>query len=402
MALFKYKVSDSAGNVTVTLIEGDSQAEAARRLQGRGMLPLEFLGEGAAATGESGRLGFGGRKFDVEEFTDRLVPLLEANVPLERALGIVGEGLDDGYSAEIVGDLRRGLHEGRKLSALIRDRGRMFPSLYSNVVEAGEEAGALPQVMSQLRRFLNDARELRSFVLSASIYPLFVMGAGMVMLSVVIGVIVPRFAMILKDTERPPTLAMEMLLKLSALGHGFWWVIPLAVVALVWLFLQTRREGTRLRSWYDEWVLRVPLMGRVVLYSNLARMCRTMAILMKSGVHLLDTVGIANRVIENETLRASVAGVSGELRRGQRLSHALGQSSLVPPFLLRMLTVGEETGEVDVMLARIADRYEEDLRRTIKRLLAVFEPVIIIVLGIAVGGTVLLMFLAMMDMQNVI
>ena len=165
MALFQYKVSDASGKVSVTLIEGDSQAEATRRLQSRGLSPLEFLGEGAAATGESGGIGFGRRSFDVEEFTDRLVPLLEANVPLERALGIVGEGLDDAYSTEITSDLRRGLHEGRKLSALIRDRGSMFPSLYSNVVEAGEEAGALPQVMGQLRRFLNDARELRSFVI---------------------------------------------------------------------------------------------------------------------------------------------------------------------------------------------------------------------------------------------
>lgn len=401
MALFKYKASDAAGKVSVTLIEGDSQAEAARRLQARGMLPLEFLGEGAAATGESGGLGIGGRKFDVEEFTDRLVPLLEANVPLERALGIVGEGLDDAYSAEIVSDLRRGLHEGRKLSGLIRDRGRMFPSLYSNVVEAGEEAGALPQVMSQLRRFLNEARELRSFILSAAIYPAFVLSAGAIMLCVVIGVIVPRFALILKQTEKPPTLSMEMLLKLSDFGRGFWWLVPLGLVALIWLFRQTQREGTRLRSWYDEWVLRVPLLGRAVLYANLARMCRTMAILMKSGVHLLDTVGIANRVIQNETLRASVAGVSGELRRGQKLSHALGQSSRIPQFLLRMLAVGEETGEVDVMLARIADRYEEDLRRLVKRLLAVFEPVVIIILGIVVGSIVLLMFLAMMDMQDV-
>ena len=402
MALFQYKVSDASGKVSVTLIEGDSQAEATRRLQGRGLSPLEFLGEGAAATGESGGLGFRRRSFDVEEFTDRLVPLLEANVPLERALGIVGEGLDDAYSTEITSDLRRGLHEGRKLSVLIRDRGAMFPNLYSNVVEAGEEAGALPQVMGQLRRFLNDARELRSFVISAAIYPVFVMLAGAAMLSIVIGVIVPRFAGIVGESDRVPTLSMELLLKLSAFGRGFWWLIPVGIVAFIWFARQTQREGTRLRSWYDEFVLKLPLAGHMVLCANLARMCRTMSILMESGVHLLDTVGIANRVIENETLRRSVSGVAGELRRGQKLSNALAQSPRIPPFLLRMLAVGEETGDVDVMLARIADRYEDDLRRLVKRLLALFEPIIIIVLGVVVGSIVLLMFLAMMDLQNMI
>ena len=399
MALFQYKISDAAGKVSTTLVEADSQADATRRLQGRGLTPLECQGEGAAATGSSG--GLRRRGIDVEEFTDRLVPLLEASVPLERALSIVGEGLDDAYSAEVAADLRRGLHEGRKLSALIRDRGAMFPSLYSNVVEAGEEAGALPQVMGQLRRFLNDARELRSFVISAAIYPLFVIMAGTAMLCVVIGVIVPRFANIVAESDRAPTLSMELLLKLSALGRGFWWVIPLALVALAWLAREMRREGTRLRSWYDEAILSVPLAGKMVLYANLARMCRTMSILMKSGVHLLDTVGIANRVIENESLRRSVSGVAGELRRGQKLSSALGQSPRIPSFLLRMLAVGEETGDVETMLGRVADRYEEDLRRSVKRLLALFEPVVIILLGLVVGSIVLLMFLAMMDLQNI-
>jgi type II secretory pathway component PulF len=131
-------------------------------------------------------------------------------------------------------------------------------------------------------------------------------------------------------------------------------------------------------------------------------MCRTMSILMKSGVHLLDTVTIGTRVMQNESLRASLSGLAGELRRGQRLSSALEQSPRMPPFLLRMLAVGEETGEVDVMLARVADRYEEEVRRLVKRMLAVFEPIVIIILGIVVGSIVLLMFLAMMGMQDAI
>ncbi|MBU0716890.1 MAG: type II secretion system F family protein, partial [Planctomycetes bacterium] len=139
MSLYRFKVSDSAGKVSEQLVEGDSQADATRRVQQRGMTPLEFLGEGSLSGTGQGLAGLGSR-FDLIDFTDRLVPLIEANIPLERALGIVGEGVDNPLTARVVSDLRRGLHEGKRFSELIRDRGRLFPRLFSSVVEAGEEA----------------------------------------------------------------------------------------------------------------------------------------------------------------------------------------------------------------------------------------------------------------------
>ncbi|MBR4221887.1 MAG: type II secretion system F family protein, partial [Victivallales bacterium] len=151
MPLFRYKVSDADGTVSEQQFEGDSQQDAARRIQRRGLIPLEYLGD-AQGEGASGRLMQ--KKFNVVEFTDRLVPLLEANIPLERSLGIIADDQDNKTMSTVATELRRGLHEGRKLSDLIRERGTLFPQIYAGVVEAGEEAGALPQVMGELRRFL--------------------------------------------------------------------------------------------------------------------------------------------------------------------------------------------------------------------------------------------------------
>jgi type II secretory pathway component PulF len=398
MGLYRFKVSDSGGAVRDLLIEGDSQADATRRVQRRGLLPLEFLGEGGGSS--PGREGGLWNRFDVVDFTDRLVPLLEASIPLERALAILGESKDDPFGTQLAGDLRRGLHEGRRLSELIRDRGRLFPRLYSSIVQAGEEAGALPQVMSQLRRFLVENRELRSFIVSASVYPLFIVSAGTLMLSVVLGVIVPRFASVLASTGATTSTPTRILLAMSALAKGFWWVIPLLLVAAGVLLVQVTRETSSVRAAFDRWILGVPVAGRLVLFTNLARLSRTMATLMRSGVHLLDTVSIATRVVQNQTLAQSLAGLAAELRQGQRLSDALAQSRYVPPMVLRMVAVGEETGAVDAMLDRVADRYEADLRRLVKRLLSLFEPVVIVCLGALVGGVVVLMFLAIMNMQG--
>jgi type II secretory pathway component PulF len=364
------------------------------------LLPLAFLGEGGGAS--AGREGGWRNRFDVVDFTDRLVPLLEANIPLERALAIVGEGGDDSFATQLVGDLRRGLHEGRRLSELIRDRGRLFPRLYASIVQAGEEAGALPQVMGQLRSFLVESRDLRAFIVSASIYPLFIIFAGTIMLGVVLGVIVPRFAGVLAATGAATALPTRILLGLSSLAKGFWWVIPVLLVAGVALLVQVRRESSATRAAFDRWVLSAPLTGRLVLYSNLARLARTMSILMRSGVHLLDTVSIATRVVQNQTLAHSLAGLAGELRQGQRLSDAMAQSRHIPTMMLRMVAVGEETGAVDTMLERVAERYEAELKRLVKRLLSAFEPLVIIGLGLIVGGVVTLMFLAIMNMQSAV
>ena len=398
MALYKFKVSDQGGSISEMLVEGDSQADATRRLQRRGVLPLEFLGEGAlSASGADGGGLF--RRFDLLDFTDRLVPLIEADIPLERALGIVGEGMDNKLSARVVADLRRGLHEGRKFSDLIRDRGRMFPKLFSSVVEAGEEAGALPAVMGELRRFLNDSQEFRSYIISAALYPAFIMSASLVVLAILLWLIVPRFAAVLVSIQRDLPTSTRALLWVSEFSREFWWCIPIVLGAAIYLGMQLRYEG-KVRAVYDEMILSVPLLGRMVLLANLARMARTMAILMRSGVHLLDTVSIANRVVQNGTLQASISGLAGELRQGQRLSHALGHSRFIPTFMLRMLAVGEETGAVDTMLERVADRYEGDLKRMVRRTVSLFEPVVIICLGVFVASVVLAMFFAIMDMQE--
>ena len=397
MPLYKYKVSDKGGALSELLVEGDSPADASRRIQKRGLMPVAFLGEGSNA-GSSGGGGFRNR-FNVVDFTDRLVPLLEASIPLERALGIVGDDDDRSAISRVSSELRRGLHEGRRLSDLVRERGGMFPQIYAGVVEAGEEAGALAQVMGELRHFLTESAELKSFIISASVYPAFIAVSGVLMLAFILGVIVPKFASALAGAGIQSS-ATAILLSMAGFLRSYWWLAPVALVLVVIAVLQIRKPGSAMSRAYDSFILKVPFIGKLVLYSNISRLCRTMAILMRSGVHLLNTVSIANRVVQNSCISKSISGLSGELRQGQRLSAALGQSEFVPPLMLKLISVGEETGSVESMLERVADRYEADMKRSIKRLLSLFEPAVIIVLGLSVGLVVLMMFMAIMDMQG--
>lgn len=396
MPLFKYKVSDSNGDITELVMEGTSQADAARRIQRRGLMPLEFLGEGAVTQTSSGVFTHG---LDVVEFTDRLVPLLEANIPLEKSLGIIGDDNEDPVMQQTVNDLRKGLHEGRKLSDLIRERGRTFPQLYAGIVEAGEEAGALAQVMGELRRFLMESRELKGFIISSSIYPAFICIVGVIMLGIVLGVIIPKFATALAGAGIKSS-ATDLLLTFSNLLTNYWWLSLVAIALAMYAVHAIRQENSWLRFQYDALLLKLPITKKLVMYSNIARLCRTMAILLRNGVHLLNTVSIANRVIQNKVISESISGLSGELRQGQKLSAALTKSPYIPSLMLKMLAVGEETGSVETMLERVADRYEADLKALIKRMLSLFEPLVIVALGLGIGSIVTIMFLAIMDMQG--
>ncbi len=399
MPLYKFKISNSAGKIQELLIEGDNQADATRRVQIRGLIPIEFLGQSDSSSSSSPMQWGLRKKFDVADFTDRLVPLLQADIPLEKALAIVEETGESQDEKEIISSLRRGLHEGRKFSQLISDRSQLFPRMYASIVEAGEEAGALPQVLGQLRDFLNMTREMKAFLISASIYPFFVIVVCIGVISLLLGIVVPRFARVIMSTGREPSFSTQLLLNASEFIRHYWWGGCILIVVVMFLIKQAEHEG-KVKDIWDSVVLKLPFLSRIVVLANIGRQVRTMSILMKSGVHLLDTVAISAKVLQNNKLRDSISGLAAELRRGERLSSALSRSQYIPPLVVRMLSVGEETGASDEMLERVADRYDSELKQIIKRALSWFEPMVIVLLGGIVGTIVLLLFLAVLDIQS--
>ncbi|MCM8528295.1 MAG: type II secretion system F family protein [Lentisphaeraceae bacterium] len=397
MPLFRFKAADRSGSVVETVIEGESQSDAVRRLRMRSLTPIDFLGEGE---GDKSRKGFfTASKFKVVEFTERLVPLLEAGIPLEKSLAIIEETMEKQSDADFIRDMRQGLHEGRKFSQLIRDRGNMFPRLYANIVEVGEEAGALPLVLKQLQTYLAERKEMRSYVVSASIYP---MAIGFVCFGVVmflLGFIVPKFGKILTKSKKEPAAVTQFLLDLSYIVQNYWYVIVLLVALIIFIPVYLSRNETYREHW-DNFLLKLPLLGKIVVTSNVSTLVKTLSVMLKSGVHLLQAVQISARVIPNTVVRNSISSVASRLRQGEKLSHALAQSEYLPKLVIKMLAVGEETGNVEDMMERVGSRYDADLRAKIKNLLNLFEPAVIVCLGGIIAFIVVTMFLAISDITK--
>ena len=397
MPLFRFKAADRSGAVIETVIEGESQNDAVRRLRMRSLTPIDFLGEGE---GESTSKGFfQGSRFNVVEFTERLVPLLEAGIPLERSLAIIEETMEKPRDASFIRDMRQGLHEGRKFSQLIRDRGNMFPRLYANIVEVGEEAGALPQVLKQLQSYLNERKEMRSYVVGASIYPCAIAFVSFGVVMFLLGYIVPKFGKILAKSKKEPAAVTQFLLDLSWFISNYWYIVVLFMALIIFIPIYFSRNETY-REYWDSFLLKIPFVGKIVVTSNVASLVKTLSVMLKSGVHLLQAVQISARVIPNSVVRNSISSVASRLRQGEKLSHALAQSEYLPKLVIKMLAVGEETGNVEDMMERVGTRYEVDLRNKIKALLNLFEPVVIVCLGGIIAFIVVTMFLAISDISK--
>lgn len=397
MPLYRFKAADRSGTLTETIIEGESQADAVRRLKMRRMTPVDFLGEGEGNS--SGKKLIGGSKFNVTEFTDRLVPLLDAGIPLEKSLSIIEETMEKEADATFIRDMRQGLHEGRKFSQLVRDRSHMFPKVYGNVVEVGEESGALPVVLRQMQTYLNERKEMRSYVITASVYPMVIGFVSFGVVMFLLGFIVPKFAKIIEQSKKDPGTMTEILLNISYVVQNFWHLIVIAIVAVFGAIFYLR-NNEKFLSKLDEIFLKLPLVKKIVIVSNIATLVKTMAVMLKSGVHLLQAVQIAARVLPNSIIQQSISSVSSRLRQGEKLSHALSQSEYLPKLVTKMLSVGEETGNVEEMMERVGDRYDQELKTKVKALLNMFEPLVIVGLGGIIAFIVVTMFMAISDVTK--
>jgi general secretion pathway protein F len=400
MALYKYKASDKNGKIMQILIEGDTQDDALNRLRGRGLMPLQCFGE-AASTDASGLSFKLKKRFNVYEFTNRLVPLLSAHIQLERALSIIAGGMDDNPAGqEVVNSLRRGLHEGKKFSELIRNQGDRFPRIYANLVETGEATGCLTEVMHELQRFLNDSRELRDFVITSMIYPAIILGVTIGVIVLLLTVLIPRFSKIFLNMGRELPLPTQIMMNISDAFIGMWWVWPLLIIGIC-IFFNRVAQGGKAKDIWDKLLLKFPITGELVQAIEISRFIRTMAILLQNHVHLLPSVKISVRVIQNGVIAAGFARVDSDLRGGAKLSASLKKSPHMPMMAIQMMQVGEESGNIGQMLDRVADEQEKNIKVRIKRLLALFEPAVIILLAAIIFMVVISIFVTVMEMNEI-
>ncbi len=397
MAIYRYLAGSNAKNAKEVFIEADSQTDSLARLRRMNLIPVRFLGEGNM---EQGKSGTARRKVDIYAFTRELTVLLRSNVPLEKALALIADSAETDEQKSFVSGFRQGLHEGKSFSGLIRQHGRLFPSYYANLIETGEETGCLPEVMTEINKFMEESQNLKEFMVSSSIYPAVILLVSVVMLLALFVYFVPKFSGVFEQMGRELPFSMQMLIVMSHIFKHACWIVPVVAVG-GYFSLKTWLGAARLRYLRSAILLKTPILGKLTVDLEMCRFLRTLGILVSNNVEIIRTVNIAAKVIKHEPIYQSFIDLGGKLKSGLKLSGALNGNHYLPAGAAAMLRMGEESGEVGNMLNNLAARLDEQTRRNIKRLLSLFEPVVIISLAGIILVVVIGIFVSILEMNAI-
>jgi general secretion pathway protein F len=397
---FHFRAVAPDGRIRSGTLTGETDKAVAHELRNQGLTPV-YVGVAPSKGFQLKLPAFTrGRRRDVLFFTQELSTLLNAGVPLDRALSITSELTERPSFRFVVLDVLRIIKGGRTLADSLAAHPDYFTNLYVNIVRAGEASGALGPVFLRLSEFERTRDDLRAYIISSMIYPALLMMVGLGSILVLLNFVVPRFAQVFQESRMRMPLPTQIMLQTSAFVTSYGWMIIAAVAAAaaaLGAFIRT--PGGRL--WWDSFRLRVPLLGDALRKAETSRFARAMETLVTNSVPLVQSLGIAAAVLNNRKIAGALEAVAQGVKRGEGLSAPLKRTGQFPQLASHLLSVGEETGRLDQMFGRMADIYEADTRAAIKRFTALFEPLIILVMGIMVGALILSMLLAITSINEV-
>lgn len=330
-------------------------------------------------------------------FTIQLSQLINAGVPLYEGLKALEEHSRGESYHRIILSLCEQIKTGMSLSNAMAVYPESFDKLYCGMVAAGEAVGVLGPVLEKLSQFLNRQMKLRKQISTALIYPGVLGSFALLIIGLLLGFVVPSLEDLFAD--RKLNSFTNAVLGLSHIFRGYWWLyLPVGIGSIVWSVMKIRSpEG---KIWLQDKLLRVPLLKTLVAQAALTRFCRTLSTLLEGGLSMIESLRIARSVMNNATLEKEIQAAEIKIIEGHSLSQELARSKFIPKMVTRMLAVGEESGTTVSMLSRIADMYEQDLEKTLDRVMALAQPIILIVMGLIIGTVLLAVLLPLTDVSS--
>jgi general secretion pathway protein F len=398
---FFFKAVASDGKLRTGTITAETEKIVARELKRQGLIPV-FVGFEPKKSLELKMPTFGrGHRKDVLFFTQELSTLLNAGVPLDRALGITAELTEKSGFRSIVLDVMRILKGGKSFADSLGTHPLYFSELYINMVRAGEASGSLGTIFERLSEFERTRDDLRGYIISSLIYPALLTLVGIGSIFILLNFVVPRFAAIFSDPRMKIPTPTLLLIQTSAYVRAY--SLPaFAVLVVVVIGFQAYIRTAAGALWWDTLRLKTPLLGDALRKAETARFARAMATLIAASVPLVQSIGIARGILNNRRIAGTLEQVSQGVKRGEGIAGPMARAGQFPPLASHLLAVGEETGNLDAMFQRMADIYDAETRTAIRRFTSLFEPLIILVMGIMVGSLILSMMLAITGINDVV
>jgi general secretion pathway protein F len=399
MPLFSYKAVRANGEVEEGELEAADEASLVRQLQQDGLMPIRT---GRAGGGLKGLFKSSKPKVDQDQilhFTRELATLLEAGMTLDRALQILADLSEDEALVRMMENIREKVQGGDTLSSALESQGKIFTPLYISMVKAGEAGGVLHNVLIRLTDYLERSHEWRESVRSALTYPMILLTvAGLSVIGLLVGV-VPQFSQMFADMGKALPLPTQVVVNIGNALTNYWWLI-LSGIFLGSAFAARHFARPDVKRVWDKRLLGWPLLGDLIAKVETARLTRTLAILLHNGLPLLTALNLVKDVISNTTIAETIEEAAESLKRGKGLADPLIEKGILPPLALQMIKVGEESGDLEPMLTKVADVFDREVRSSVNRLLTMLEPALIVGLVMIVAGIIVAIMLAILGAND--
>jgi general secretion pathway protein F len=385
---YLYKAVRHDGETVEGELDAADDSAVIRRLQGEGLIPIQVRPAGGFRTQFFRARARGLTAKEIGILTRELSTLLEAGLTLDRSLQILIELTEEERVVRVMENLQERVRGGATFSAALDEQGGQFPRLYVNMVRAGEASGALDAVLARLADYLERTADLRETITSALIYPailLVVAGLSVILLLVFV---VPQFTVLFQDMGAALPLPTRIVIAVGDLFRDYWWAM-LVALALIALGVERWLQNPEVRDQVDRRVLTLPLFGDLIWKLETARFSHTLSTLLKNGLPLLNALKLSKEVVANRKLSRLLEEAAEDLKHGRGLAEPVARREILPQMALQMIRVGEESGSLDAMLAKVAEIYDKETQASVKRMLTLLEPILIIGLGIMVAGIII-------------
>jgi len=402
MDTFRFEATTREGNIVNDTIEAANERSAIDRIQEMGYFPLNVKRavdqEGSLSRFLStiqGRV----REKDIMTFTYQLGVLLEAGFTLDRSLSILADLTEKKKLKELLQELMSQVRSGKSFSEALGKFPSVFPVFFVNMIKAGEAGGFIEDTITRMAVYLENSQALKEDVRSALIYPVLLSFVGGAAVIILLTFVVPQFSKIFIDMGETLPLPTVILISISNALIKSWWIILLLAFGGA-AALNKYGKTEKGRRYWDKLKFKLPLFGKLYKEASVSRFARTFGTLLGSGVPILNALQIVKGTLGSEKISEIISSVREATRKGRGIAEPLRNSEIFPPLAVHMVTVGEETGRLDEMLIKIADRFDSEVRTTVKRMLALLEPVLILIMGIVVGFIVIAMLTAIFSINE--
>jgi general secretion pathway protein F len=408
MPIFEYKAVDSGNKTTKGMVDADSARDARVKLKNENNLYVtditEKRGKGQRRIAIKGVTGVEFpnklRNEQIAQVTRQMASLLAAGIPLAETLRMVIEQAPDPKIEATFRDIREKVTQGLSLGDAVMQHPAYFTPLYSHMVKAGESAGALDAVMMRLSTFLQNQARIKNKVGAALIYPMIMVIVGVIVVSILMAFVVPKIMQLLRGRGEDLPLATKILVGTSDIIRGYWLAILVGILILTVIFqlLVNSEKGGLV---WDRFKLRLPIFGDLLRKQSMARFTTTLSTLLRSGVPALQAIDVTKSVVDNKVLTNALTSVHDNILEGSDINTPMKMSGQFPPMVTYMVGVGEQAGNLEEMLERVAETYDEEVEIATTKLTSMLEPLIIVALAVIVAGIVIAIVMPLMQLQNI-